>query len=421
MYHFTYLCILRKRIWAVGFLAVIFAVFASAAFGAEVIEADQPRLVASHGGGALVEMAGTRVLIVKGEPYEMGYQHGVLLRGQVQELVRKVLFIARAASAGKFTDAVRNVMSPDAAEKIREYYDSSIEAAWERTRGFIPERYIEEMRGLADGAQVPVEDVQLASIFPELFHCSGFALFGEATKGGTLLHGRILDYMTDAGLQEYALLIVQKPAGCHAFVNVGYAGFIGSVTGMNERHVAFGEMGGRGVGEWDGVPMGFLMRMGMEQADTLDEAVAIFRESARTCEYFYVISDSKAASARGLACWPEKMDVVRPGETHERLPRPVEDAVLLSAGGRYDHLVDKVKAKYGEIGVEDALELMDRPVAMKSCLHRVLFEPAGLKLWVANAAMMDQPNYQACYQPWYEYDFGMLLKLSFPPMLKEQE
>lgn len=417
MFYFTNTCSLRKRIWLVGFLAVIFAVFASAASGAEVIEANQPRLLASHGGGALVEMAGTRVLIVKGEPYEMGYQHGVLLRDQVQELVHKVLFITRAASAGKFTDAMKNVLSPDAAEKIREYYDSSIEAAWERTRPFIPKRYIEEMRGLAKGAQVPLEDIQLANVFPELFHCSGFALFGEATGDGRLFHGRILDYMTDMGLQKFAVLIVQKPNGYHSFVNVGYAGFIGSVTGMNERHVAFGEMGGRGVGKWDGVPMGFLMRMGMEQADTLDEAVAIFRESPRTCEYFYVISDSKAASARGLACWPEKMDVVGPGESHELLPRPVEDTVLLSAGGRYDHLVDKVEAKYGEIGVEDALELMDRPVAMKSCLHRVLFEPARLKLWVANAAMMDQPNYQACYQPWYEYDFGMLLKLSFPPMM----
>ena len=57
-----------------------------------------------------------------------------------------------------------------------------------------------------------------------------------------------------------------------------YAGFIGSVTGMNAKKISVGEMGGRGLGHWDGVPMAFLVRMALEEANTLDEAVAVFRD-----------------------------------------------------------------------------------------------------------------------------------------------
>ena len=40
-------------------------------------------------------------------------------------------------------------------------------------------------------------------------NCSGFALFGSATKGGKLYHGRVLDYMTTIGLQDAATTFIQ--------------------------------------------------------------------------------------------------------------------------------------------------------------------------------------------------------------------
>ena len=54
------------------------------------------------------------------------------------------------------------------------------------------------------------------------------------------------------------MLTVAEPEGKIPFVNVTYAGFIGSVTGMNAQQVSIGEMGGRGLGPLgrraDGVP-----------------------------------------------------------------------------------------------------------------------------------------------------------------------
>ena len=50
-------------------------------------------------------------------------------------------------------------------------------------------------------------------------------------------------------------LMAIEREGARRIVNVSYAGFIGSVTGMNEKQVAIGEMGGGGQGKWDGTPM----------------------------------------------------------------------------------------------------------------------------------------------------------------------
>ncbi len=49
---------------------------------------------------------------------------------------------------------------------------------------------------------------------------------------------------------------------------------------------------------------------------------------------------------------------------------------------------------------------MDRPVAMKSNLHNVLFEPKSTRLWVANASKDAQP---AATQPYHAFQLSELL------------
>jgi hypothetical protein len=262
------------------------------------------------------------------------------------------------------------------------------------------------MRGIADGAGVDVQDIVIANFIPELFHCSGFALAGSATKDGTLYHGRILDYGCDWHLQEHAVLTVAEPAGKIPFVNVTYAGFIGSVTGMNAERVSIGEMGGRGMGHWDGVPMALLVRMVLEEADALDRAITIFRDNSRTCEYYFVIADGETGKAVGMEASWNAFNVIGMGESHPRLPSAFKDAVVLSAGDRYTELVRRVEKGLGTFDAESARQLMDRPVAMKSNLHSVLFQTTTTRFWVANASNDGKP---ASDQPYHAFALRELL------------
>lgn len=374
-------------VWATACILVL-------ATNASAIAENESKTIARCAEGFLEEVDGYRVLHVKGTPYAMGYQQGALLRDDIRENVH-FLFDVKSKEL-RVEMAGITLANP---KKI-------IAGIVETQRKFIPERFFEEMKGIADGAGMDAQDIVIANFIPELFHCSGFALCSSATKGGKLYHGRILDYGCDWRLQDHAVLTVAEPAGKIPFLNVTYAGFIGSVTGMNAERISIGEMGGGGMGHWDGIPMALLVRMALEEADGLDRAVAIFRDNPRTCEYYYVIADGESNNAVGMEASWNTFTTVGLGESNPKLPHPIKDAVALSAGDRYQELVRRIKAGHGRFDADSARRLMDRPVAMRSNLHSVLFETSTTRLWVANASKDGMP---AADQPYHAFNFRELL------------
>ena len=350
--------------------------------------------VARCGKGWLEHIDGYPVLHLKGTPREMGFQHGALLREKVTSNMHNLLDMKGNETLVEFGP-------------IKVKPRQAIESIIEIQKKYVPSKYFEELAGLAAGSGLSVADARAANFIPEMFHCSGFAIANSATKDGTLYHGRVLDYAIDWKLQEHAVLIVAEPDGGIPFVNVSYAGFIGSVTGMNAEHVSVGEMGGGGLGFWTGVPMSFLVREVLEKGKDLDTAISIFRDNRRTCQYFYIVADGKTNTAVGMEASFGVFSLVKQGESHPLLPTAVNDCVLLSAGDRYKELVRRTQANHGQFTAETARDLMCRPVAMKSNLHNVLFEPKSTKLWVANATADKQP---AAEQKYFAFQLSELLK-----------
>jgi isopenicillin-N N-acyltransferase like protein len=348
--------------------------------------------VARCGEGWLEEIGGYPVLHLKGTPYEMGYQHGALLKESARENFNNIMSMdeGKTVEIGpievKPTDAIRTIVGMQ--------------------RQFVPQEYFEELAGLSAGSGIKREDVEIANFIPELFHCSGFAIMNSATADGKLYHGRVLDYAIDWGLQDHAVIIVYEPEGGIPFVNVSYAGFIGCVTGMNAKSVSIGEMGGGGAGHWQGMPMALLVRHALVKSETLDQALTIFEITPRTCQYYYVVADGKTNQAVGMEASWDTFTIIKPGEEHPLLPTPVQDCALLSAGERYTELVRRVEAGHGKFTAESALRIMDRGVAMKSNLHNVLFEPETTRFWVANATHDKAP---AAEQPYHAFQLSELL------------
>jgi hypothetical protein len=319
--------------------------------------------------GQLRWIDGQRVVLLDGSPEQIGTAHGQLLKQETLRCIDSVLYLF---------GSVQTVVTG-------RWFREDLEAAYARLAPHIPERHKAETRALAASLELDRQLVETINVFPELFHCSGFAVFGKATKDGKLYHGRVLDYMTTIGLQDSATTFIVSPEGYIPFANVGYAGFIGSVSGMNAEKISLGEMGGRGEGKWDGVPMATLMRRGLEECRSLAEVKQLWQESPRTCEYYYVFADGEERSAVGVAATPEKIEFVAPGQSDPRLGEGIEDAVVLSAGTRLEQLRKRVQERYGQIDAASGQWLMCRPVAMSSNLHNVLFVPVDGVLFIANA------------------------------------
>lgn len=340
--------------------------------------------------GELRWMDGHRVALLHGTPEEIGRAHAALLKTESMRCIDSVLYgfgLAQTISTGR-------------------WFREDLDRAYEKLKPYIPERHLAETRALARGLEMDEHLIEVLNVFPELFHCSGFAVFGSATEGGKLYHGRVLDYMTTIGLQDAATTFVVAPKGQIPFVNIGYAGFTGSVSGMNAERVSLGEMGGRGEGKWDGVPMATLMRRALEECDSLDAVKRLWTDNPRTCEYYYVFADGEEKSAVGVAATPEGVEFLEPGQFHPLLGEGVRDTVLMSAGSRLEELRRRIGAVHGKIDAEQSKQLMCRPVAMDSNLHNVLFVPEDGVLYVANASH-SQP---AADRPYVRIDFLDLLR-----------
>jgi hypothetical protein len=342
------------------------------------------------GHGLLLRTQRKTVLVVSGTPEQMGAAHGTLLKGLARKLVDRVLYTVGGAES-----IHSGVWFLDRMEEIQR-----------RTLPHIPERFLAECDALSKAAGVSQRDGRYANLFPERFHCSGVAVRGKATKDGSVVHARVLDYMRDINLQGAACVQVFMPDGHNKWMSLGYAGFIGTVTAMNEKGLAIGEMGGRGQGDWDGVPMSFLLRDVMEQAATVEEGLDILRKAPRTCEYFYVLSD-KSRNMAGVHADARQITILRPGQQHPLLPFVPEDTVMFSAGDRAKKLSERLQEHYGRIDVQAMIDIIKRPVAMTSNLHDAVFAPETLDMWFADAGK----HTPACDEPYARCNLRELIRL----------
>ncbi len=336
--------------------------------GPTLIAPDQVDRDVPH--GRLRWVGGQRLVTLWGTPEQIGTAHGDLL----------------ATEARRCMDSVLHVVGLAELARTGEWFPARLRAAHEQLEAHIPERHVRETRALAGAMNVEPDVIEIVNVFPELFHCSGFAVTGPATADGTLYHGRVLDYMTRIGLQDSAATFVVAPQGMIPFATVGYAGFIGSVSGMNDRGISLGEMGGQGEGDWDGVPMATLMRRALEECETLDDVIGLWKRSPRTCEYYYVFADGKSRRAVGVAATPTSLELVELGNPHPLLGPGIPGAVVLSKDERLACLRQRINDAHGTIDEAAAIRLMDRPVAAASNLHNVLFVPERLVFHVANAS-----------------------------------
>lgn len=328
------------------------------------------------------------ILFLEGTPTEIGTAHGQLRGREIKGMTERILLVAAGYLVAK-----------------DDWFFTRIDEVMRRTRPFTPERFYIESDAMSAAAGISADEGRHINFFPEMFHCSGVAVRGEASSGGQVIHARVLDYMRDIGLQKFAQLTVVMPAGYHTWINVSYAGFVGTVTAMNDQGLAIGEMGGGGLGKWDGLPMSLMMRRVMEECATVDDALSLMQSVPLTCDYYYVLSDKHKNLAAVAAISGQPLRILRPGEQDTQLPTVPADTVFISAGDRARELSARLSDNFGHIDAAKMIEIIKRPVAMKSNLHNAVFLPESGTIYVSDAGK-DTP---ACDEPYVKIILSDLL------------
>jgi hypothetical protein len=219
----------------------------------------------------------------------MGVQHGALLREEVRASVGNMM---------AFVD--REVGIPVVGGFLAR---RTLDRAWSRMAPFVPLEIQQELKGLSEGAGIPLKTLQQVHALPELMvtTCASFAAFGKATRDGRLIQIRNLDWAIQSEVQRYSALFVARPEGKHPFLNIGWLGFIGAISGINDSGISISEIGAETQDvDLKGIPMPFLLRRVLEEADHLDEAVDLVCSSTRTGGYNYLFADAKPGQAVAL-------------------------------------------------------------------------------------------------------------------------
>ena len=349
-----------------------------------------------------------KVLYLSGTPYEMGFQHGRLNYTDVRANVKHIVGLVKHYAQEDIMDEVYDLISP-----------------------YIPLEEKEEMRGLAHGADLPLRVIHWLHCIPEVSEfgpkerlskkfestfCSNIAAFGNATADGALYQMRVLDWIRQLGAHKYPVILVHQPDQANASATFSFAGFIGCVSGMNEKHMAFGEMGyGDPEGErLDGIPFVFLFRKLMREANTLAEATDMIQSARRTCSYVYMISDAKATTGAGKASLfvtdPSRVLIFKENMrlVDERNPEDVYPAIddVVYGGARPEALHDKLTEHYGRINV-GRLKETAKAVSLKGNIQNVIFKPQTLEAWVSHAATSKKDEKgRACNQEWFYFNLN---------------
>lgn len=354
-----------------------------------------------------------RVLHLKGTPYEIGYQHGSLLRGEIQ---RNLTYI--------YDSAVRKF-----------HFEEMFHECYERMAPFIPKRYIEEMHGLAHGSKLPIHIIHGIHALPEMGEwggkkkiktvvksmmdgslgtsCSNLCAKGKATEDGSMYVVRILDWGLHriSKLHEYPLIAVVKPTDSGIpYANIGWCGFLGAISGINSAGITLGEMGyGDPEGETlRGKPMPFLLRDILQEAKSLKDVRRIISTSPGTNSFVFLMSDGKTGEAElyirdkdRFLVFSENMPIKDRGKD---LP-PIPDTVY---GGHYDDkMIEELTSQHGKVTPELLMEKIIPNIAMPSNFQNVVYAPKSLKFWVSNAV---DTKSRAAEAPYTFFDLAAALQ-----------
>ncbi len=327
---------------------------------------------------------------------------------------------------------------------------------------FFPDEIKEEMRGLVRGLHdagyedLTYEDVRTGITQAEILHfppdgppaCSNFACWGKWTTDGRLLHGRNLDWNIEGDAQDDHAILIWRPKDGIPFMMVGWAGGVGSVSGMNSKGITIGEMTLPSPdATFDGLPLFLQMRLVLEQTDNLDDAVAFFEDCPRTTGWLFIIGDGKIPDGRALETDAKYCTVfapMDPKETDETGHWGMEDAVrrtnhpvgldqlmrLALAFGhefgvdiqsvedlqalmpvlhtqnswlRYEWMSKEIERQPGAIDVREAIQILSTgPVYCAVTLHAFVADPSNNAIYVANAG--NNPPVTATDRPFTRID-----------------
>lgn len=333
----------------------------------------QTSLLAASRINISVKDASFPLVVVKGTPYEMGYQLGKATKAEIQAFVPETM------------RAIMQELKVDAA---------TLQEVWARSAAYGDDRIEQELAGLADGCELPLSLLQAVHAVPLLmpYSCSSIAAWGDATVDGHLYQTRNLDWNMKIGAHNFPIIVLYIPDQGIPHVVPTFAGMIGAHTGLNAAGIALSEMGDASRKEAPyhvhAPHFTVFFRTMLYDAQSLDSALDIFQAQKPTKKYHYVFGDGSrpaAVKVRAHSTAPEleRLKIWKDNDPTDEFAPNVLSCVVYNDEGR--GAFPTLQNQFGRLSGEKLVELANQIPIKGGNVENVVYDATDFRMWVSYA------------------------------------
>jgi len=237
----------------------------------------KPSEITKFGESKKIIKNGITVVYLSGSPYEIGFAHGKLCKEEILQAHEFHFWLY---------DNRNNIESMQGWMKTARDLEK-----------YIPEEYIEEMKGIADGSGIGYDKILFINLLTTVARRKGCFAFAYKDQNSNIHVIRQIDIAIDQELWKKMILFVVKPQKGNIFAAFLNPGWVDGETGMNDKglYISINAINMQ-QSKWEIMPITHLTRYILQYAGTMNDVDEILcRQKAFPGKLLFVANKERAA------------------------------------------------------------------------------------------------------------------------------
>ncbi len=243
-----------------------------------------------------------------------------------------------------------------------------------------------------------------------LVGCTSFGTWGSRSADGTMIIGRNFDFYVGDHFSENKIVAFERPARGYKFMSVTWAGFIGVVSGMNEKGLTVTINAAKSdIPSGSATPVSLVAREILQYARNIPEAMAIAKKRKMFVSESFLIGSAEEGKAVIIEKTPDSVGMYDPGKNEIICANHFQSRELSglesnkiqirqSASDYRFHRVEELLAAAKKNTVAQTVQILrdhaglenadiglgnEKSVNQLIAHHSVIFEPQKKLVWVS--------------------------------------
>jgi hypothetical protein len=337
-----------------------------------------------------------------GTPYEKGYAHGLIMKDKMTNFIDDVwTYLEEQVEEALNGSSI--ILPPDIAKWVADVgLDVALDITSDETAPYTGQWFFDEMHGMADSTGGDYDKIRRVHMIGELTKggCSMFGAWGTslANQAG-MVTMRALDWDIDGPFKNYPELTVYHPQDGsteNTFVNIGWTGWVGSISGVNDAQMSIHEIGvsfpddSFGNESSSGVPFTHVLRDILQFDHTQMDGLSRLASSHRTCDLIMGVGGGKDQKfnsveySASICRFISDTDFIPVADWHPPLENVVYHGMDWLCPTYSKVLNQQLSLYHGKLTPEVALRYV-MSIVQTGDLHVYVIDLTDMQLYVAHA------------------------------------